>query len=452
MSAKKVEKDVPGFRFVQRVGDIIEYTLISNGLRVLLLEDDSTPTATIMVTYHVGSRNEVLGATGSTHILEHLLFKGSERFNKDKGNNIDYVFDGIGAHCNATTWFDRTNYYELIPSVHLPLAIAIEADRMRHAIFSDADLASEMTVVRNEYERGENSPFEALEKGLFAAAFHAHPYHHSTIGWRSDIENATATKLRTFYDHFYWPNNATVSIIGNFDTLPILASVREEFGRLERSPHEIVDTVVQEPPQEGERRFVVRRHEEKQIVAVAYKIPPARSVETYPLSVLAQVLGAQHTGRLYKALVGKGLATELSVFYMPNKDESLMTIYATLTDKATHGEVESIIERELALVRDKGVTADEVKRAFAVVRAAVAFERDGSYAIASSLNEALATGDWTRYPTFLDRLILVRPKEVQEVAKKTFVEQKRVVGYFVGERTAGKKQKAKSKRQTRRKR
>ncbi len=430
---KRPQKNVPGFTFVQRVGDIVEYTLASNGLRVLLLEDDSTPTATLMVTYHVGSRNEVLGTTGSTHILEHLLFKGSERFNKENGKNIDYLFEGVGAHLNATTWFDRTNYYELLPSEHLPLAVAIEADRMRHAIFTAADLASEMTVVRNEYERGENDPSESLDKALWAAAFLAHPYHHPTIGWKSDIENSTAEKLRNFYDTFYWPNNATLSIIGNFDVLSLLKTIREEFGRLERSPHEIPNVSISEPPQEGERRVTVRRMEERQIVAIAHKVPPGRANTSYGLYLLWQILAAHHTGRLHRALVDGGLASALSISWSPLRDEGLFIVYATLTQGTAHEKAEKVIMDELARVVENGVTGGEIKRALATLRASLAYDRDGSYAIASALNEALAMGDWTFYPTLFDRLTLVQPKAIQDIAGQTFVENKRTVGWFIGE-------------------
>jgi len=429
----KSRKDAQGFRFVQRVGAISEYTLLANDMRVLLLEDDTTPTATLMVTYHVGSRNEVLGTTGSTHILEHLMFKGSKNFNDKKGNRLDYLFDEIGARNNATTSPDRTNYYEILPSEHLPLAIAVEADRMRNATFDDKDLASEMTVVRNEFERGENDPTEALAKAVWGAAFLAHPYHHSTIGWKSDIEGSTAEKLRAFYDHFYWPNNATLSIIGNFDTSPILETVRLNFAKLPASSHEIRDVSVEEPFQEGERRTIVRRHEEKQAVEVAYKVRKALDPTSYPLLILTQVLGAEHTGRLYKALVDKGLARGVSSRWWPTKDTGLLEIVAMLTNGTKHEEVEQVIEKELAKIVRGGITKDECDRARATLRAMIAFARDGSYAVADGLNEALAIGDWTYYPTLQDKLALVQPKDVHDLAKSIFIESGRTVGWFVGE-------------------
>lgn len=176
---------VPGISYVRKEGGIEEYRLDANGLRILLARDTSAPVAGCMVTYHVGSKNEATGYTGATHLLEHLMFKGSERFNRETNTHMELLLEREGGMVNATTWYDRTNYYEVFPKGTLPLAISIEADRMRGARITEADRASEMPIVRNEFERGENLPFEALDKAIWSAAFVAHPYHHSTIGWRS---------------------------------------------------------------------------------------------------------------------------------------------------------------------------------------------------------------------------------------------------------------------------
>src|ERR1043165_1547782 len=164
-------------------GTIAEYTLPANGLNVLLLEDHSAPVLTFMVTYRVGSRNEVTGTTGATHLLEHMMFKGSKNFNPGIGKGFDTLMDQVGGINNATTWFDRTNYYENLPSDHLELAVQLEADRMRNLLLREEDRQPEMTVVRNEFERDENDPSSALDKEVGANAFIAHPYHHPTSGW-----------------------------------------------------------------------------------------------------------------------------------------------------------------------------------------------------------------------------------------------------------------------------
>jgi zinc protease len=206
-----------GFVHVRTEQDISEYRLDANGLTVLLLPDHSAPAITLMVTYRVGSRNESYGTTGATHLLEHLMFKGTHEHNKEVGSGFDQLLERTGAITNATTSLDRTNYYETVGSQDLALAIELEADRMRNLRLREEDRRPEMTVVRNEYERGENNPAEALEKEIWATAFLAHPYHHSTIGWPSDFEKVPIEKLRAFYDTFYWPNNATVTIIGDFN-------------------------------------------------------------------------------------------------------------------------------------------------------------------------------------------------------------------------------------------
>ena len=224
------------FDYVQTSDGIEEYRLTANGLQVLLLPVAAAPVATFMVTYRVGSRNERAGLTGATHLLEHLMFKGTERFHKDRGTSIFPVLQRVGAQINATTWYDRTNYYELLPKEHLALAVEIEADRMRNARVSADDLASERTVVLNELDRGENESTRKLLHALYATAFFAHPYGHPTIGWRSDVERVTADGLRHFYDTYYWPDNATASVIGDFDRAEALDLIEQHFGAIPSAP------------------------------------------------------------------------------------------------------------------------------------------------------------------------------------------------------------------------
>ncbi|MCJ7440653.1 MAG: insulinase family protein, partial [Thermoanaerobaculaceae bacterium] len=269
------------FRAVAQERGVEELVLEGNGLRVLLLPDPSVPVVAVCVIYHVGSRNEAVGHTGSTHLLEHLMFKGSRRFDPSDGKPIARVLERVGAHFNATTWFDRTNYYETLPPEHLELALELEADRMRNALLREADLATEMTVVRNEFERGENEPFDALLKESFAIAFREHPYHHPTIGWRSDIENTSIDRLRAFYDTFYYPDNASLVLVGSFDRTEALELVAKHFGPLPRAPREIPSVAIREPRQEGERRFVIRRAGEVGWVVVSWRTPEAAHRDTH---------------------------------------------------------------------------------------------------------------------------------------------------------------------------
>ena len=232
MHTRRQEGDL--ISFVQESGGVREYKLESNGLQVLVMPDMSAPVVACMITYKVGSRNETSGLTGATHFLEHLMFKGSEKYNKSKGTSVFNVLQDVGARMNATTWMDRTNYYELLPAEHLDLALDIESDRMRNALLLAEDVESERTVILNEFDRGENEPTRKLYHEVWSSAFSAHPYHHPTIGWRSDIESVTASDLRGFYNRFYWPANATLSIVGSIDVDDTLDNVIARFGKLIR--------------------------------------------------------------------------------------------------------------------------------------------------------------------------------------------------------------------------
>ena len=421
----------PGFKFVKSSGEIEEYTLQKNDLAVLVLEDHSAPVATFMVTYHVGSRNEAIGYTGSTHLLEHLMFKGSRNFNKEKGTAIWTELQNIGAQINATTWNDRTNYFEVVPSEHLERAIAIEADRMRFAFLRDEDRPPEMTVVRNEYERGENSPFDVLDKNIWATAYLAHPYHHSTIGWRSDIENISTKRLQEFYHTYYWPNNATATIIGDFNKAEALALVRNYFGEHNASKNNIPEMYTEEPEQEGPRRTVVKRAGQTGVVGVGHKTQEGLHEDTYAFQLLGKILSEGKTSRFYRTIVDRGLATSLLMYDFPFKDNGMFITYIFLTPDTDHQTVEDIVLEEYKKIINGGVTKEEIARAKAQTRASVAFSRDGSYAVASALNEAIAIGDWTFYTTFMDHIEKVSTKDIQRVAKKYLVEEKSTTGWFI---------------------
>lgn len=419
-----------GFRYIKSSGGITEYRMTSNGLAVLLLEDHSAPVATFMVTYRVGSRNEAIGHTGATHLLEHLMFKGSREYNKEGGNSIWSVLQDVGARINATTWLDRTNYFEMLPSEHLETAIAIEADRMRQALLRDSDRQPEMTVVRNEFERGENDPFEVLDKNMWATAYQAHPYHHPTIGWRSDIEGVSTARLQEFYHTFYWPNNATVTVIGDFETEQVLSWIKACFGQYPASPHPIPEMYTAEPRQEGPRRFIIRRSGEAGIVGIAHRTPEGLHPDKYAFAILKNVLGTGKTSRFYRTLVDKGLVTSAIVWDHLFHDNALFITYAFLTPGTDHQVVERIILKEYDKVMMKGVTAKEVERVKAQIKAEVAFSRDGPYSIAATLNEAIAIGDWTYYTTFLDHIGAVTREDVQRVASTYLVENQSTTGWF----------------------
>src|SRR5580658_7865420 len=369
--------EAPGFSYVKSLGGRRDFRLDSNGLQVLLMPDHSAPVVTFNVTYRVGSRNEVTGSTGSTHLLEHLMFKGSERYNDPAGNSVKQYLERVGGEYNATTSLDRTNYYATVGRDALEGYVAIEADRMRNLWLHESDRQSEMTVVRNEFERGKNDPRNLLHEEITAAAYEALPYHHPTIGWRSDIEHVPIEKLRAFYDTFYWPDNATVTIVGDVDPAQALKLVSKYYGKIPRAPQPIPVVYTGEPPQSGPRRVTLERPGQLGNILIAYKIPAARDADLPALEVLGSILSDGKSSRLYPVLVDKSLAlgTESGAYRL--RDPGMFIASVTLAPGATHDEVEKITLAEIEKVKTSGVTAAEVSRIVRQYQASEAYARDG---------------------------------------------------------------------------
>jgi len=431
LSADDTVVNAEGFTYVRTVGGVAEYTLDSNGLQVLMLPRKAVPVATFMVTYHVGSRNEVTGTTGATHLLEHLMFKGTARFDRSLGTGFDQVLERVGAETNATTWLDRTNYFATVPANALPLLIEVESDRMRNLALREEDRQPEMTVVRNEFERGENMPMTALNKDIWATAFQAHPYHHDTIGWRSDIELVPITKLRAFYDTFYWPNNATVTVIGDFDAAQTLAAIKKNYGGIPKAPQPFPEMYTVEPEQTGPRRVIMKRAGELGVVAIAHKIPAATHPDWPAIRILSDILTHGKTSRCYRELTDKNLTLEVEGDAGFHRDPSLHLVYAELAQDIKPEKVERALDEQIELVKAGGVTPAEVHTAIAGWVAERAFESDGTFALASEVNECIAVGDWTLYASLENKIKAVTAVDVQRVARKYFVENHSTVGWFV---------------------
>jgi zinc protease len=425
-------RDVPAAFDFQEASDGIEcYRLSNNGLRVLLLPQDGAPVATSMVTYHVGSRNERTGHTGATHMLEHLMFKGTERYHKRNGTSIFETLQRVGAKVNASTWLDRTNYYEMLPTEHLPLALDIEADRMRGALIDPADVEDERTVILNERDRNQNDPVSRLFDEVWAAAFTAHPYHHPTIGWKSDIESMTPDDLREYYDTFYWPNNATLSLVGQFDRGAVLDAVAEHFGPLDAAPHDLPAVTTEEPAQTGRRRVTVRQDGQLGAVLMGFKSPPALDEDSDVLDVLARILASGKGSRLYRRCTDQGLTSDVFGINFRLRDPGLFSVFAYLAPEQSHEDVEEALWDTIEDVQDNGVSQDELDRARSQLRAQTAFDRDGPMRVATQLNEALAAGDWRLYTQYLDRLDDITPEDVQRVARTYLTSETSTVGRYV---------------------
>jgi len=279
---------------------ITEYKL-ANGLKVLLFPDPSKQTITVNITYLVGSRHEGYGETGMSHLLEHMVFKGT----KEKHKEVAKEISDHGAQFNGTTWLDRTNYFETFAATdeNLDWALDMEADRMVNSRIAKSELETEMTVVRNEFEMGENDPGSVLMERVISTAFLWHNYGNSTIGARSDIEKVPIENLQAYYRKYYQPDNAVLLVAGKFDPIKTLALVNQKFGIIPKPSRELTKTFTAEPTQDGEREVSLRRVGDVQVVGMAYHIPSGLHPDFIACDVLADILTDAPSGRLYKALI-----------------------------------------------------------------------------------------------------------------------------------------------------
>jgi zinc protease len=410
-----------------------EFRLKSNGLTILLQERHSTPVLTVMVVYHVGSRNEAVGYTGATHFLEHMMFKGSDHYDPLKGKGLEDLLKPTGGINNASTWFDRTNYFEVVPSSCLPLCLDFEADRMRHLRLRQSDRNSEMTVVRNEMERNRNDARTLLETQLFATAYREHPYHHPAIGWQSDVENVPLSRLKQFYDEFYWPNNATTVLVGDFNSQDALRQIVAKFGKIPHSPHPIPTVYTKEPPQEGERRFTVQRGAELPRVEIAFHTCAASNPDIYPLAVIESVLGDNNkqSSRLYKAVIDTGLASEAYAYSYELHDPGLFVVSAAATSGTKLAKIENALADQIHELKTKPLFEVELKRAQTAVSKKLLLSGIDPSDFAELLTESIAASNWQYLVTYPQHIQAVTTQDVLRVANKYFNEHNETVGYYL---------------------
>src|SRR4051812_28433304 len=321
-TASALLADTPGIKKGATVEGITEYQL-DNGLRVLLYPDPSRAKVTVNMTVLVGSRHEGYGETGMAHLLEHMVFKGTPTHPA-----VPKALQEHGAQWNGTTSDDRTNYFETMPATdeNLEFGIALEADRLVNSNVKKEDLDSEMTVVRNEFERSENSPAGVLGKRISAVAYDFHNYGKPTIGNRIDIERVPIDNLKAFYRKFYQPDNAVLVIAGQFDEKRALELVEKYFGRIPRPTRKLDVTWTQEPEQDGERTVTLRRVGDVGAVGVAWHIPAGPHEDAAALQVLGNILSTAPSGRLYKALVETKKATDIYAYAGGEHDPGLMEV------------------------------------------------------------------------------------------------------------------------------
>ena len=404
----------------------VHETTLSNGLKVLIQEVHTAPVVSFMVWYKVGSRNESAGITGISHLLEHMMFKGTPTYGKGE---IARLLQRNGASFNAGTSIDYTNYFEVLAADRLDLAIAMESDRMRNALIPDEEHRLEMTVVRSELERNEDNPHRALYLETFAQAFKAHPYHWPTIGWRTDVEQITTAQIRDYYHSHYVPNNATVVVVGDVDHTKVLAAVEKAFGPIPRGtdPPEVK---VVEPAQFGERRFKIRKPGDTRYLMVSWRNPAITDPDTYPLDVLGLILGHGKTSRLYQALVEKKLAAEVDAANETARDPFLLIVQATIAAGASFDSVEASLYKEVERLQREPVTAVELARAKRQVQASFVYSKDSIRSLAQQLGYFETVASHKYLDTYVERIDAVTAADIQRVARKYLNENSRTVGQY----------------------
>jgi zinc protease len=412
---------------VTSVEGITEYQF-DNGAKLLLFPDPSRPTVTVNMTVLVGSRHEGYGETGMAHLLEHMVFKGTPTF-----PNPPQALHDRGANFNGSTWVDRTNYYETLPATteNLEFALKLEADRLMNSFIRREDLLSEMTVVRNEFEMGENSPEALLNKRVMATAYEWHNYGKSTIGNRSDIERVPIENLQDFYKKYYQPDNVVVIVAGKFDDVKALEHTTKYFGSIPRPSRKLSPTYTEEPPQDGERQVELRRVGDVLLVEAVYHVPAGSHEDYAAIDMLGTILSTQPSGRLYKALVETKKASSVAAESYAWHDPGVFDITLRVRKEMSLDEAEKIMESVVDDVIAKGVTPEEVNRAKqqftnARNRAIVNTSR-----VAVQLSEWAGMGDWRYYFLHRDRVEKVTPADVQRVAAKYLRKANRTLGHFI---------------------
>jgi zinc protease len=414
-------------RKIASVEGITEYQL-DNGLRLLLFPDGSRSKVTVNMTVLVGSRNEGYGETGMAHLLEHMVFKGTPRHPK-----VPRDLQAHGAQFNGTTSSDRVNYFETLAATdeNLEFAIDLEADRLVNSFIKSEDLESEMTVVRNEFERGENSPGGVLGKRIAAAAYDWHNYGKPTIGNRSDIERVPVENLRAFYRKFYQPDNVVLIIAGKFETARALELVQKFFGAIPRPERKLVSTYTEEPAQDGERMVTLRRVGQVGSVAVAYHIPAGPHPDFPALQVLASILNTQPSGRFHKALVLPKKAVSTSAFARAQHDPGLMMLEAEVQQDGSLEEVRDLLISTAERIGVEGVTAEEVNRSKQQILKGREMAAADTAQIGISLSEWAAQGDWRLYFLHRDRIEAITPEAVKAATARYLQRNNRTVGLFI---------------------
>jgi zinc protease len=411
---------------VASIEGVTEYKL-GNGARVLLFPEASRPTVTVNMTVLVGSRHEGYGESGMAHLLEHMVFKGTPYHPQ-----VPKALRDHGASFNGTTNSDRTNYFETMPATddNLDFGIALESDRLVNSYVKGEDLLSEMTVVRNEFERGENNPGSILNQRIYAAAYEWHNYGKSTIGSRSDIERVPIENLQAFYKKYYQPDNVVLVVAGKFEEAKALALAEKYLGSIPKPTRKLDATYTEEPAQDGERTITLRRVGAVGSVGVAYHVPSASHTDWAPLSLLGGIISQSPNGRLYKALVESKLATNASGRSDSSHDPGLFFASASCSPEALEP-VRDTLVKTLEALGDVPFTDDEVNKAKVRNKRNAEMLQSNSQQMAQALSSASSHGDWRLLFIQRDRVAAATAADVNRVAKAYFQKPNRTVGLYI---------------------
>jgi len=409
------------------VEGITEYRL-ANGMRVLLFPDPSKQTITVNITYMVGSKHENYGETGMAHLLEHLVFKGTP-----KHQDIPQELTSHGASPNGTTWLDRTNYFETFNATdeNLKWALDLESDRMVNSYIAKKDLDSEMTVVRNEFESGENDPFRVLLERVTSTAFLWHNYGKSTIGARADLENVPIDRLQAFYKRYYQPDNAVLAVAGKIDEAKTLDLINSYFGTIAKPTRELQKTYTLDPTQDGERNVTLRRVGDVQVALAAYHVPAGSHKDFAAIQVLARLLGSEPAGRLYKNLVDTKLASATGAFAYSFKEPSLLFTYAEVLKEKSLDDARNAMVKTLDEFTATAPTKEDVERAKNEILKQIELSFNSSQSICLQLSTYVGMGDWRLLFINRDRIKSVGTLDVMRVAREYLKPDNRTSGVFI---------------------
>ena len=412
---------------VRTVEGITEYRL-DNGLQVLMFPDATQSTITVNVTYLVGSRLEGYGETGMAHLLEHMMFKGSARH-----RNVLKLLQGKGGQANGSTSYDRTNYFETLPASqdNLDWALDLESDRMRNAEISPDDLKTEFSVVRNEFESGENSPDNILDERITQTAYLWHNYGKPVIGSRVDIERVPVPALRAFYDKYYQPDDAVLIVSGKYDEAAALASIEKLFGAIGKPARKLTGSYSVEPAQDGERSVTLRRTGDVHVIGLAYHTVAGSSPDFPAVEAAIDVLTREPAGRLYKKIVETKLAATVRGGNQPLHDPFLAQFSAQVRDPKNLDKVEQIMVAEIEGFAATKLDDKEVERWRTSQLKELELFMANSQQLAVVLSEFAALGDWRTLYAYRDRIKTVKNADIIRVAKQYFKASNRTLGKFL---------------------